>query len=189
MDTRFIYIFNIGLLLLPFLQAELGLTVVGGFNRANVFHENTEMQVWSGDIKAPAFGIERKIGPVIATIGYLNGGYINGYSDIDTTLSISYINTQSYYPLNFGKFVFLAGIYVGAPLSAIKTYSSGGTTKVAVEELNIDYGALIGVSYGISERYGVRLFLNYGIAELWKEPQERKKLTTIIGGACIYYNL
>jgi hypothetical protein len=107
MDTRFIYIFNIGLLLLPFLQAELGLTVVGGFNRANVFHENTEMQVWSGDIKAPAFGIERKIGPVIATIGYLNGGYINGYSDIDTTLSISYINTQSYYPLNFGKFVFL----------------------------------------------------------------------------------
>jgi hypothetical protein len=48
---------------------------------------------------------------------------------------------------------------------------------------------LIGVSYGISERYGVRLFLNYGIAELWKEPQERKKLTTIIGGACIYYNL
>ena len=189
MDTRFIYIFNIGLLLLPFLQAELGLTVVGGFNRANVFHENTEMQVWSGDIKAPAFGIERKIGPVIATIGYLNGGYINGYSDIDTTLSISYINTQSYYPLNFGKFVFLAGIYVGAPLSAIKTYSSGGSTKVDIEELNIDYGALIGVSYGISERYGVRLFLNYGIPELWKEPQGRKRLTTIIGGACIYYNL
>tara|TARA_B100001245_G_scaffold40637_1_gene26022 strand:+ start:75 stop:647 length:573 start_codon:yes stop_codon:yes gene_type:complete len=188
-NTRSIYKFNVGLLLVPFLQAELGFTVVGGFNRANVFHENTEMQVWSGDIKAPAFGIERKIGPVIATIGYLNGGYINGYSDIDTTLSISYINTQSYYPLNFGKFVFLAGIYVGAPLSAIKTYSSGGSTKVDIEELNIDYGALIGVSYGISERYGVRLFLNYGIAELWKEPQERKKLTTIIGGACIYYNL
>jgi len=48
---------------------------------------------------------------------------------------------------------------------------------------------LFGVSYGVSERYGVRLFLNYGIAELWKESQGRKKLTTIIGGACIYYNL
>jgi hypothetical protein len=189
MDTRFIYIFNVGLLLVPFLQAELGLTVVGGFNRANVFHGESEMQVWSGDIKAPAFGIERKVGPVIAAIGYLKGGYINGYSDIDTTLSISYINVQSYYPLKFGKFIFLAGINVGAPLSAIETYSSGGTTKVAVEELNIDYGALIGVSYGISERYGARLFLNYGFAELWKEPQEGKRLTTIIGGACIYYNL
>ena len=188
-NMRFINIFIVVLLLAPYLQAELGLTIVGGFNRANVLHEESEMQVWLGDLKAPAFGIERKIGPVIATIGYLNGGYINGYYDIDTTLSISYINTQSYYPLNFGKFVFLAGINVGAPLSAVKTYSSGGSTKVDIEELNIDYGALIGVSYGISERYGVRLFLNYGIAELWKEPQERKKLTTIIGGACIYYNL
>jgi hypothetical protein len=173
----------------PFLHAELGLTVVGGFNRANVFHEDSDMQVWSGDIKAPAFGIEKKIGPVIAAIGYLKGGYINGYSDIDTTLSISYINAQSYYPLKFGKFVFLAGINIGAPLSAIETYSSEGSTKVDIEELNIDYGVLFGVSYGISERYGVRLFLNYGIPELWKEPQGRKRLTTIIGGACIYYNL
>ena len=188
-NTRSIYKIYVGLLLVPFLQAELGFTVIGGFNRANVFHEDSDMQVWSGDIKAPAFGIERKIGPVIATIGYLKGGYINGYSDIDTTLSISYINAQSYYPLKFGKFVFLAGINIGAPLSAIKTYSSEGSTKVDIEELNIDYGALFGLSYGISERYGVRLFLNYGIAELWKEPQGRKKLTTIIGGACIYYNL
>ena len=188
-NTRSIYKIYVGLLLVPFLQAELGLTVVGGFNRANVFHEDSEMQVWSGDIKAPAFGIERKIGPVIATIGYLKGGYINGYSDIDTTLSISYINAQSYYPLKFGKFVFLAGINIGAPLSAIETYSSEGSTKVDIEELNIDYGVLFGVSYGISERYGVRLFLNYGIPELWKEPQGRKRLTTIVGGACIYYNL
>ena len=188
-NTRSIYKFYVGLLFVPFLHAELGLTVVGGFNRANVFHEDSDMQVWSGDIKAPAFGIERKIGPVIATIGYLKGGYINGYSDIDTTLSISYINAQSYYPLKFGKFVFLAGINIGAPLSAIETYSSEGSTKVDIEELNIDYGVLFGVSYGISERYGVRLFLNYGIPELWKEPQGRKRLTTIVGGACIYYNL
>ena len=189
MDTRLIYIFNVGLLLVPFLQAELGLTVVGGFNRSNVFHEESEMQVWSGDIKAPAFGIEKKFGPVIAAIGYLKGGYINGYSDIDTTLSISYINAQSYYPLKFGKIVFLAGINIGAPLNAIETYSSGGTTKVDVEELNIDYGALIGVSYGISEKYGARLFFNYGFVELWREQQGGKRLTTIIGGACIYYNL
>ena len=186
---RFISIFIVVLLLAPCIQAELGLTIVGGFNWANVFHEESEMQIWSGDLKAPAFGIERKIGPVIATIGYLKGGYINGYSDIDTTLSISYINAQSYYPLKFGKFVFLAGINIGAPLSATETYSSGGNTKVAVEELNIDYGALIGVSYGISEKYGARLFLNYGLAELWKEPIGGKRLTTITGGACIYLKL
>ena len=188
-NMRFINIFIVVLLLAPYLQAELGLTIVGGFNRANVFHEESEMQVWSGDLKAPAFGIERKIGPVIVAIGYLKGGYINGYSDIDTTLSISYINVQSYYPLKFGKFTILAGINVGAPLSAVESYSSGGTNKVAVEELNIDYGALIGVSYGINEKYGARLFLHYGFPELWIEPQERKRLTTIIGGACIYYNL
>ena len=188
-NTRSIYKFYVGLLFVPFLHAELGLTVVGGFNRANVFHEDSDMQVWSGDIKAPAFGIERKIGPVIAAIGYLKGGYINGYSDIDTTLSISYINAQSYYPLKFGKFVFLAGINIGAPLSAIKTYLPEGSTKVDIEELNIDYGALMGVSYGINDKYGVRLFLHYGFAELWIEPQAGQRLTTIIGGACIYYNL
>ena len=93
------------------------------------------------------------------------------------------------YPLKFGKFTILAGINVGAPLSAIESYSSGGTNKVAVEELNIDYGALMGVSYGINDKYGVRLFLHYGFAELWIEPQEGQRLTTIIGGACIYYNL
>ena len=73
-NMRFINIFIVVLLLAPYLQAELGLTIVGGFNRANVFHEESEMQVWSGDLKAPAFGIERKIGPVIAAIGYLKGG-------------------------------------------------------------------------------------------------------------------
>ena len=143
---RFMYIFIIVLFFAPFLQAELGLTIVGGFNRANVLHEESEMQVWLGDLKAPAFGIERKIGPVVAAIGDLKRGYINGYSDIDTTLSISYINTQSYYPLNFGKFVFLAGINIGAPLSAIKTYSSEGSTKVDIEELNISHGNLLNES-------------------------------------------
>ena len=188
-EMRFINIFIVVLLLVPCIHAELGLTVFGGFNRANVFHEDSEMQIWSGDLKAPAFGIERKIGPVIAVIGYLKGGYINGYSDIDTTLSISYINAQSYYPLKFGKFTIIAGINVGVPLSAFESYSSGGSNKIAGEELNIDYGTLIGVSYGINEKYGARLFFNYGFAELWKKPQERKRLTTIIGGACIYYNL
>ena len=66
---RFMYIFIIVLFLAPCIQAELGFTIVGGFNRANVFHEESEMQVWSGDLKAPAFGIERKIGPVIVAIG------------------------------------------------------------------------------------------------------------------------
>ena len=188
-NMRFINIFIVVLLLAPCLQAELGLTIVGGFNRANVFHEESEMQVWSGDLKAPAFGIERKIGPVITAIGYLKGGYINGYSDIDTTLSISYINVQSYYPLKIGKFTILSGINVGAPLSAVESYSSGGTNKVAVEKINIDYGALMGVSFGFNEKYGARLFLHYGFAELWIEPQEGKRLTTIIGGVCIYYNL
>ena len=155
---RFISIFIVVLLLAPCIQAELGLTIVGGFNWANVFHEESEMQKWSGDLNAPAFGIER-------------------------------INVQSYYPLKFGKFTILAGINVGAPLSAIESYSSGGTNKVAVEELNIDYGALMGVSYGINDKYGVRLFLHYGFAELWIEPQAGQRLTTIIGGACIYYNL
>ena len=40
-----------------------------------------------------------------------------------------------------------------------------------------------------NEKYGARLFLHYGFAELWIEPQEGKRLTTIIGGVCIYYNL
>jgi hypothetical protein len=186
---RIINIYIVVLLLAPSLQAELGLTIVGGFNRSNVFHEESEMQDWSGDIKAPAFSIERKIGPVIAAIGYLKGGYINGYSDIDTTLSISYINVQSYYPLKFGKFTILAGINVGVPLNAVESYSSGGTNKVSVVELNIDYGALMGVSFGFNEKYGARLFLHYGFAELWNEPQEGNRLTTIIGGACLYYNL
>ena len=49
-NMRFINIFIVVLLLAPYLQAELGLTIVGGFNRANVFHEESEMQVWSGDL-------------------------------------------------------------------------------------------------------------------------------------------
>ena len=54
-------IFIIVLFLTPCLQAELGLTIVGGFNRANVFHEESEMQIWLGDLKAPALALKEKL--------------------------------------------------------------------------------------------------------------------------------
>ena len=70
-----------------FLNAEMGFTIISGFNHSNVFHQNQQMQEWSGDIKSLSFAIERKIGPLNTSIVLMNGGFINSQSDIDTTLN------------------------------------------------------------------------------------------------------
>ncbi len=54
---RFMNIFIIILFLAPCLQAELGLTIVGGFNRANVLHEESEMELADTISSMPTKGL------------------------------------------------------------------------------------------------------------------------------------
>jgi hypothetical protein len=166
------------------IKAEIGITLIGGFNHSNVFHQDEQIQEWSGDIKSLSFAIERKIGPLITSIGYINGGFINGFSDIDTTLNISYLNIESYYPINIGKIRFMGGVYLANPLSAIESYST-----VKPEEFNIDYGILTGISFGVTEKIGFRIVLHYGLEDVWKKPIEQRSITTILTGVNIYFNL
>tara|TARA_B100001146_G_C16199917_1_gene443782 strand:- start:4573 stop:5136 length:564 start_codon:yes stop_codon:yes gene_type:complete len=177
------------LILCSFLNAEIGLTLVGGFNHSNVVHQNKQMQEWSGDVKSLSFAIERKLGPVKTSIGYINGGFINGRSDIDTTLNVSFLNIESYYPINIGKIMLLGGVYIAGPLSANETYSTGSSITIKSEELNIDYGVLMGGSFGLNEKIGIRIIIHYGLVDLWKDPLQRGSLSTIFSGVNIYYNL
>ena len=186
---RFNKIFFFILIFFSTLKAEIGITLIGGFNHSNVFHQDQQIQEWSGDIKSLSFAIERKIGPLNTSIGYINGGFINGYSDIDTTLNISYLNIESYYPINIGKIRFIGGVYLANPLSAIESYSTGSSIAITPEELNIDYGILTGVSYGLTEKIGLRILLHYGLEDIWKNPIEQRSITTILTGVNIYYNL
>ena len=172
-----------------FLNAEMGFTIISGFNHSNVFHQNQQMQEWSGDIKSLSFAIERKLGPVKTSIGYINGGFINGRSDIDTTLNVSFLNIESYYPINIGKIMFLGGVYIAGPLSANETYSTGSSITIKSEELNIDYGVLMGGSFGLNEKIGIRIIIHYGLVDLWKDPLQRGSVSTIFTGVNIYYNL
>ena len=171
------------------IKAEIGITLIGGFNHSNVFHQDEQIQEWSGDIKSLSFAIERKIGPLITSIGYINGGFINGFSDIDTTLNISYLNIESYYPINIGKIRFIGGVYLANPLSAIESYSTGSSITVTPEEFNIDYGILTGISFGVTEKIGFRIVLHYGLEDVWKKPIEQRSITTILTGVNIYFNL
>jgi hypothetical protein len=182
-----IYLFIV--LQCSFLHAEIGVTLIGGFNHSNVIHQKKQLQEWSGDIKSLSFSIERKLGPLKTSIGYLNGGYINGRYDIDTTLNITFINIESYYPINIGKMMLLGGIYIANPLSANETYSTGSSITVKPDELNIDYGVLMGGSFGINEKIGIRIILHYGLVDLWKDPLQRGSIASILSGINIYYNL
>ena len=171
------------------LNAEIGLTLISGFNHSNVFHQNQQMQEWSGDIKSLSFAIERKIGPLNTSIGRMNGGFINSQSDIDTTLNISYLNIETYYPINIGKMIFLGGVYIGQPISANESYSTGSSLKIKPEELNTDYGVLMGGSFGLNEKIGFRIIIHFGLVDLWKDPILRGSVTKILSGVNIYYNL
>ena len=182
-----IYLFIV--LQYSFIYAELGLTLIGGFNHSNVIHQEKQLQEWSGDIKSLSFAIERKLGPVKTSIGYIHGGYINGRFDIDTTLNVTFINIESYYPINIGKMMFLAGIYIANPLNANETYSSGSSIIIKADELNIDYGVLMGGSFSINEKIGLRIILHYGLVDLWKDPLQRGSISSILSGINLYYNL
>ena len=182
-----LFIFH--LLMFSLLNAEIGITIVGGFNHSNVIHQNKNMQEWSGDIKSLSFAVERKLGPVKTSIGYFHGGYINGRFDIDTTLNVTFINIESYYPINIGNMMFLGGIYIANPLNANETYSSGSSIIIKADELNIDYGVLMGGSFGINEKIGIRIILHYGLVDLWKDPLQRGSISSILSGINLYYNL
>jgi len=182
-----IYLFIV--LQYSFIYAELGLTLIGGFNHSNVIHQEKQLQEWSGDIKSLSFAIERKLGPVKTSIGYFHGGYINGRFDIDTTLNVTFINIESYYPINIGKMMFLGGIYIANPLNANETYSSGSSIIIKADELNIDYGVLMGGSFSINEKIGLRIILHYGLVDLWKDPLQRGSISSILSGINLYYNL
>ena len=171
------------------IKAEIGITLIGGFNHSNVFHQDEQIQEWSGDIKSLSFAIERKIGPLNTSIGHMNGGFINNRSDIDTTLNISYFNIETYYPINIGKMIFLGGVYIAQPISANESYSTGSSLKIKPEELNTDYGVLMGGSFGLNEKIGFRIIIHYGLVDLWKDPILRGSVTTILSGVNIYYNL
>ena len=172
-----------------FIYAEIGVTLIAGFNHSNVIHQNKQLQEWSGDIKSLSFSIERKLGPIETSIGYLNGGYINGRYDIDTTLNVSFMNIETYYPINIGKIKILGGIYISNPLNANETYSTGSSITIKPDELNIDYGVLMGASFGINEKIGIRIILHYGLVDLWRDPLLHGSISSILSGVHIYYNL
>ncbi|MDP6878376.1 MAG: hypothetical protein QGI18_07225, partial [Candidatus Marinimicrobia bacterium] len=75
------------------------------------------------------------------------------------------------------------------PLSANQTYSTGSSITVKPDELNIDYGVLVGGSFGINEKIGIRIILHYGLVDLWKDPFKRGSISSILSGINIYYNL
>lgn len=177
------------LIFCSFLKAELGITIIAGLNHSNVILQDIDRQKWSGDIKSFSFAIERKIGPVNTSIGYMNGGYINGFSDIDTTLNISYLNIESYYPINIGKMILLGGFYIAGPLGVQESYSTGSSTTIKAEELNIDYGILMGSSFGLNDKIGLRIIIHYGLEDVWKDVLQKQSITTILGGVNIFYNL
>ena len=182
-----LFIFN--LLMFSLLNAEIGITIIGGFNHSNVIHQNKNMQEWSGDIKSLSFAIERKLGPVKTSIGYTNGGYINGRYDIDTTLNVTFLNIDSYYPINIGKTTLIGGVYIASPLSANESYSTGSSITIKPENISYDYGVLIGGSFAFNERFGIRIIMHYGLVDLWKNPLKNGSFSTILSGINIYYNL
>ena len=171
------------------LNAEIGLTLISGFNHSNVFHQNQQMQEWSGDIKSLSFAVERKLGPVKTSIGYTNGGYINGRYDIDTTLNVTFLNIDSYYPINIGKTTLIGGVYIASPLSSNESYSKVSSITINPEDISYEYGVLIGGSFAFNERLGIRIIMHYGLVDLWKNPLKNGSFSTILSGINIYYNL
>ena len=82
----------------------------------------------------------------------------------------------------------LGGVYIAGPLSANETYSTGSSITIKPEDLNIDYGVLMGGSFGLNEKIGIRIIIHYGLVDLWKNPLQRGSVSTILSGVNIYYN-
>ena len=53
--------------------------------------------------------------------------------------------------------IFLGGVYIGQPISANESYSTGSSLKIKPEELNTDYGVLMGGSFGLIKKLGLEL--------------------------------
>jgi len=153
------------------------------------------------NVLVPAFGIEKRFGPVVAGFGYYSSGYSMDINILFITMKaitkINYLNVYSVYPYSMNERIAVgAGFGLGIPISGKATAEAMGVTQntdVKIEDMKMDLSLLINASYAISERYGVRLYYQHGLTEMGEiMPSEADSegfdgRTNRIAGAGLFY--
>jgi len=171
------------------IYAQIGITIVSGINISNLdmpAYEDTDKSLKIGLNLA----VEKPLGPIVLGLGYLEGGtkYTLEYTtDVvswkeDFTYKLNYITIYTYYPYNFtNKMYAFGGVQVGKCINGevLGDYtiitlepaegqpeSGSWSNKFKSEDINLEYGLILGINYIISEKIGVRLSYYRGISDI-----------------------
>ena len=155
------------------LQAQMGVNVVVGAAYVNFVNED-EQEYYDPVIAVPEIAVEKKLGPVVAGVGYYSGGYTWTGNDITSITKLDYLSLYGIVPLFLGPVGIGAGLGIGIPMGGIWEieYADGETESVDFEsdDLEIDQSLILGAGIQFTEQIGVRTYLRMGLVDIFTIP-------------------
>jgi|ETNmetMinimDraft_30_1059905.scaffolds.fasta_scaffold94353_1 hypothetical protein len=156
------------------LQAQMGVNVVVGAAYVNFVsedeYENTQLKPV---IAVPEIAVEKKLGPVVAGVGYYSGGYTWSGSDITTSVKLDYLSLYGIVPLFLGPVGIGAGLGIGIPMGGILESEYAGekeSVDFESDDLEIDQSLILGAGIQFTEQIGVRTYLRMGLVDIFTIP-------------------
>ena len=149
---------------------EMGLSAYGGLNLAGISGDGASDD--SGMKPGLALGVQYNKLPVILGVGISTRGDKVAESTVGgITMSASssymYLDLSAIYPYAVGPGNVWGGLGIGVNLSAEATAEIAGVEASAdIEDVELDYGLLIGYTYPINETMGVSASYYMGLAEI-----------------------
>ena len=192
------------------MYAQDGITVVGGitmskfkYNDRSIFDEiASDFKI--NNIQGFSISIEKMINSLKIGSSYVQRGtrYQIYYSDLfDMTVSssaeiemtLNYISGYILYPhLLDEKLSAFGGIQAGTSLGGtlkISSESENDSDTIESDELNLDYGLLLGLDYFYDTKIGLRASYYYGLGGVAKDVDENRNFKNRTIGLSLLYNL
>ena len=154
------------------LQAQMGVNVVVGAAYVNFVSED-EQELYDPVIAVPEIAVEKKVGPVVAGVGYYSGGYTWTGNDITSITKLDYLSLYGIVPLFLGPVGIGAGLGIGIPMGGILESEYAGekeSVDFESDDLEIDQSLILGAGIQFTEQIGVRTYLRMGLVDIFTIP-------------------
>lgn len=175
------FAFGLLIFVLPFagLFAQSNYTLIGGLNFATIQYNEKDINDYV-DISANTgllIGIESNSGPFKLGFAYIQRGAsisVSG-SDFEGSDTYNYLAAHSLIPIPLSKqFEIVGGLQIGKCLGgkweAKDDYDSDSGT-IDAEDINLDFGLLVGADIMFSPKFGVRGTYYFGLSDVYKDVE------------------
>ncbi len=155
------------LALITGLSAQTGMTVMGGMNLSAIKYNDSDLAD-AVDVSSSiglCVGAEKIIGPMILGGAFVQrGSKLEAFGD-KVTMTFNYLSAYGlyHYPIQETLSI-IGGLQFGSSLGG--KFQNEESEDIESDELNLDFGLLLGANYMFQSNMGVRGFYYLGLADV-----------------------